>query len=168
MDSFFVGRLSGTKGAVWQLTAIEVHSSHAGAELCSCPRGNPTGEQTSKLARRVAADLQAAGWQLERVLTHNGGEYRCQAFREALAQLGARHSFIRAGRPQTNGAVESLHTTMLEERWRPPSPATRTSASPGSNTTTSSGFATTTSTGYTPAAPPVVGSPPKSSTVPAR
>jgi transposase InsO family protein len=119
MDSFFVGRLSGTRGAVWQLTAIDVHSSFAWAELVSCPRGNPTGEQTSKLARRVASELRAAGWQLERVLSDNGGEYRSQVFRETLEELGARHTFIRAGRPQTNGAVESLHKTMLEECWRP-------------------------------------------------
>jgi transposase InsO family protein len=119
MDSSFVGRLSGTRGAVWQLTAIDVHSSFAWAELVSCPRGNPTGEQTSKLARRVASELRAAGWQLERVLSDNGGEYRSQVFRETLEELGARHTFIRAGRPQTNGAVESLHRTMLEECWRP-------------------------------------------------
>ena len=119
MDCFYVGRLSGTKGAVWQLTAIDVHSSFAWAELVSCPRGNPSGEQTSKLARRVAVELQAAGWQLERVLSDNGGEFRSHTFREALASLGARHTFIRAGRPQTNGAVESLHKTMLEECWRP-------------------------------------------------
>ena len=35
------------------------------------------------------------------------------------SSLGARHTFIRAGRPQTNGAVEALHRTMLEECWRP-------------------------------------------------
>ena len=34
----FVGRLQGTKGAVWQLTAIDVHSSFAWAELVRCPR----------------------------------------------------------------------------------------------------------------------------------
>ena len=61
IDCFFVGRLTGTKGAVWQLTAIDVASSFAWAELVSCPRGNPTGAQTSKLARRVCADLAAAG-----------------------------------------------------------------------------------------------------------
>lgn len=119
MDSFFVGRLSGTKGAVWQLTAIDVASSFAWAELVTCPRGNPTGEQSSKLARRVASELQAAGWRLERVLSDNGGEYRSQAFRDTLAMHGARQTFIRAGRPQTNGAVEALHKTMLEECWRP-------------------------------------------------
>jgi len=119
IDCFYVGRLTGTKGAVWQLTAIDVSSSYAWAELVSCPRGNPNGEQTSKLARRVAADLQAAGWRLERMLSDNGGEFRSTTFRETLAQLDARHTLIRAGRPQTNGAVESLHRTILEECWRP-------------------------------------------------
>jgi transposase InsO family protein len=101
------------------LTAIDVASSFAWAELVRCPRGNPTGEQTSKLARRVAAGLRAAGWRLERVLTDNGGEYRAVSFRSALQQVGARHTLIRAGRPQTNGAVEALHRTILEECWRP-------------------------------------------------
>jgi transposase InsO family protein len=119
MDSFYVGRLAGTRGAVWQLTAIDIASSFSWAELVSCPRGNPTGEQTSKLARRVAAELQAAGWQLERVLTDNGGEYRSTSFRSTIARLDARHTLIRAGRPQTNGHVEALHRTILEECWRP-------------------------------------------------
>jgi len=30
-----------------------------------------------------------------------------------------RHTLIRAGRPQTNGAVEALHRLVLEECWRP-------------------------------------------------
>ena len=69
MDCFFVGRLQGTKGAVWPLTAIDVHSSFAWAELVRCPKGHPTGEQTSQLAERVAGELSAAGWRLERVLS---------------------------------------------------------------------------------------------------
>ncbi len=68
MDCFFVGRLRGTKHPVWQLTAIDVRSSYAWAELVTCPTGHPTGAQTSKLARRVAGDPQAAGWRVERVL----------------------------------------------------------------------------------------------------
>jgi transposase InsO family protein len=119
IDCFYVGRLAGTKGAVWQLTAIDICSSFAWAELVSCPRGNPTGAQTSKLAQRVARELQHAGWQLERVLTDNGGEFRSTSFRQTLADLGARHTLIRAGRPQTNGAVEALHKTILDECWRP-------------------------------------------------
>jgi transposase len=69
MDCFFVGRLSGTKGAVWQLSAIDVASAFCWAELVSCPTGNPTGLQTSTLARRLAGELRAAGWRLERVLS---------------------------------------------------------------------------------------------------
>ncbi len=44
-------------------------SSFAWAELVSCPRGQPTGEQTSRLARRVASELSAAGWRLVEVTT---------------------------------------------------------------------------------------------------
>ena len=40
-------------------------------------------------------------------------------FRSTLDDLGARHTRIRAGRPQTNDAVESLHRTILEVCWRP-------------------------------------------------
>jgi transposase InsO family protein len=88
---------------VWQLTAIDVASSFAWAELLTCPRGNPTGVQTARLARRVAAELQAAGWRLERVLTDKGGEFRSTDLRATLDELGVRHTLIRAGRPQTNG-----------------------------------------------------------------
>jgi transposase InsO family protein len=35
--------------------------------------------------------------------------------REKLARLGARHTRIHAGRPQTNGHVEALHKTILDE-----------------------------------------------------
>ena len=119
MDCFFVGRLRGTKHPVWQLTVIDVRSSYAWAELVTCPTGHPTGAQTSKLARRVAGDLQAAGWRLERVLCDNGGEFRSRAFGEQLERLGARRTHIHAGRPQTNGNVESLHKTILDECWRP-------------------------------------------------
>jgi transposase InsO family protein len=119
VDSFFVGRLQGTEGAVWQLTAIDVASSFAWAELVRCPSGHPTGEQTSQLARRVADELCAAGWGLERVLSDNGGEFRNREFRSTVKRLGARHGLIHAGRPQTNGNVEALHKTILDECWRP-------------------------------------------------
>jgi len=69
VDCFYVGRLRGTSGAIWQLTAIDVCSSFAWAELVVCKQGNPTAAQTSKLARRVAGELKTAGWQLERVLS---------------------------------------------------------------------------------------------------
>ena len=67
-DCFHVGRLSGTKGTVWQYTAIDVASAYTWAELHVTPR-NPSAKWTSRLARRVAADLAARGWELETVMT---------------------------------------------------------------------------------------------------
>jgi transposase InsO family protein len=118
LDCFFVGRLHGAKGPVWQITAIDTYSSFAWADLVVTPPPGPTVEHTSALARRVAAELQAAGWQLERVLSDNGNEFGRQAFGSRLPP-GVRHTQIRSGRPQTNGHVERLHRTILEECWRP-------------------------------------------------
>lgn len=118
IDCFFVGRLHGAKGPVWQITAIDCYSSFAWAELVTVTGQAPSIEQTSKLARRVAKELQAAGWQLERVLTDNGNEFGRREFGSRLP-AGVAHSQIRSGRPQTNGHVERLHRTILEECWRP-------------------------------------------------
>jgi transposase InsO family protein len=118
-DYFYLGRLRGTSGAIWQLTAIDVYSSFAWAELVVCKQGSPTAAQTSKLARRVAAELKAAGWQLERALADNGNEFKGKRFRQTIERLGACVTYIHAGRPQTNGRVEALHKTILDECWRP-------------------------------------------------
>jgi transposase InsO family protein len=118
IDCFFVGRLHGAGGPVWQITAIDTYSSFAWADLVVCPPAGPTIAHTSALARRVAKDLQAAGWQLERVLTDNGNEFGRRAFAAQLP-AGVTHTQIRSGRPQTNGHVERLHRTILEECWRP-------------------------------------------------
>ena len=118
MDCFFVGRLHGSSGPVWQITAIDCFSSYAWADLVVCPPAGPTVEHTSALARRVAAELQASGWRLERVLSDNGNEFGRREFGKRLPEDVA-HTQIRAGRPQTNGHVERLHRTILEECWRP-------------------------------------------------
>lgn len=118
MDCFYVGRLSGTKGTVWQYTAIDVHSAYCWAEIHVSPR-TPLARFTSSLARRVAQDLAARGWRLEAVMTDNASEFRSQEFQKALARLDARQLFIRAGRATANGCVERVQRTILEECWRP-------------------------------------------------
>ena len=117
-DCFHVGRLSGTAGRVWQYTAIDLASSYVWAELATTPL-NPSAARTSALAKRVAADLRSHGWQLKRVLTDNGSEFRSGVFGETVRELGAVQTFIRPGRPTTNGAVERVQRTILEECWRP-------------------------------------------------
>lgn len=118
IDCFFVGRLHGAKGPVWQITAIDTYSSYAWAELVVCPPAGPTFEHTSALARRIARELSAAGWRLERLLSDNGNEFGRREFDKRLPE-GVAHTQIRSGRPQTNGHVERLHRTLLEECWRP-------------------------------------------------
>jgi transposase InsO family protein len=118
LDCFYVGRLSGTKGTVWQYTAIDVASAYAWAELHTSER-NPRSQHCQRLLHRVAAELKAAGWKLQEVTTDNGSEFRSKDFGQTVSQLGARQRFIKAGRPNSNGCVEGLQLTILEECWRP-------------------------------------------------
>jgi transposase InsO family protein len=117
-DCFFIGRLSGTKGAVWQYTAIDVASAFTWAELHTTER-NPRARHTRELLHRVARELAAAGWKLQEVTTDNGSEFRAKHFRDGVEHIGARQRFIRAGRPNSNGCVERVQLTILEECWRP-------------------------------------------------
>jgi transposase InsO family protein len=113
-DCFCIGRLAGTKGTVWQYTAIDAASSFTWAELHTTPR-NPDVRFASRLAHRVAGELREAGWRLERVSTDHGSEFRNRAFDAELAHLGAIHTLISPGRPQSNGFVERVQRTILEE-----------------------------------------------------
>ena len=118
VDCFRIGKLARTKGVVWQYTAIDVGSAYAWAEIHVTPH-NPAAKHTSALVRRVAKDLKRFGWDLQAVLSDNGGEFRSRAFRETVEELGAEPRFIRSGRPQSNGCVERLQGTILEECWKP-------------------------------------------------
>jgi transposase InsO family protein len=118
MDCFYVGRLSGSKGVVWQYTAIDVASAYAWAFLRSSER-NPSARHTAELCHLVARELKAAGWKLGEVTTDNGSEFRAQHFAQALAAEQATQRRIKAGRPNSNGCAERLQLTILEECWRP-------------------------------------------------
>jgi hypothetical protein len=74
-DFFHIGRLCGTRGRVWQYTAIDVASSFTWAEL-HVTSLNPAARFTSALVRRVAAERAAAD--------------RSQAFRAAVAATQCR------------------------------------------------------------------------------
>ncbi len=54
-------RLQGTKGTVWQYTAIDVASAYAWAELHASPH-KPRARHTRELVHRVARELKMAGW----------------------------------------------------------------------------------------------------------
>jgi transposase InsO family protein len=118
LDCFYVGRLSGTKGTVWQYTAADVASGYAWAFLANTDR-NPRSRWTQELVHLVAKELKAAGWKLKEITTDNGSEFRAKEFAQAVDAVGARQRFIKAGNPNSNGCVERLQLTILEECWRP-------------------------------------------------
>jgi transposase InsO family protein len=113
-----LGQGKATKGTIWQYTAIDVASSWLWAELHATSH-NPSPAVTSQLAHRVAADLTGYRWEWNTASTDNGNEFRAAQFRDTLKDLGVAHRFIRAGRPQSNGKVERVQRTVLEEFYQP-------------------------------------------------
>jgi transposase InsO family protein len=64
---------------------------------------------------RARAFFAGHGITVERILTDNGSPYVSHAWREEHTALGIKHSRTRVRRPQTNGKVERLNRTLLEE-----------------------------------------------------
>ena len=64
---------------------------------------------------RARAYFAGHGITVERVLTDNGSAYVSHAWRDEQRRLGIKHSRTRPRRPQTNGKVERLNRTLLEE-----------------------------------------------------
>jgi transposase InsO family protein len=118
LDCSFIGRLSGTKGSVWQYTAIDLASGFAWGELHASPK-NPRARHCRALVDRMARELAQTGWRLEAAISDNGSEFRSRELADRLTELGVEHRRIGAGRPTANGDVERLQQTILEECWRP-------------------------------------------------
>jgi len=126
LDCFHVGSFKETRlregktqrGQIWQYTAIDVASSWLWVDLAATTH-NPSPALTSQLAHRVASDLTHWGWTWRAATTDNGNEYRAHQFGDTMTELGVEHRFIRAGRPQSNGKVERVQRTLLEEFYQP-------------------------------------------------
>ncbi len=125
MDCFHIGALkearlgsAKTPGVVWQYTAIDVASSFVWAQLHTTAH-NPSAVHTTALAMRVAQDLTRWGWPLQTISTDRGNEFVDHRFGDTLNKLGATHRYITPGRPQSNGKVEQVHNTILQECWKP-------------------------------------------------
>ena len=83
-----------------------------------CPPARPSPSRPPRFARRVARELQrlAGAWSAcsPTTATSSGREFPRDSPRSGPSQTR-----ISPGRPQTNGHVERLHRTILEECWRP-------------------------------------------------
>ena len=124
-DCFQLGRVKEARignpkrpGVVWQYTAIDVASSYVWADIATT-RHAPSKIHTTALVHRVAQDLAEWGWKLSTVTTDSGNEFRNQLFTDTVESLQAQHRRIRAGRPQSNGKVEQVQNTILQECWMP-------------------------------------------------
>jgi transposase InsO family protein len=118
VDTFFVGHLKGV-GKVYLQTAIDCFSRYAWGRL-----------YTSKLPvtavhvmnNDVLPTFEAHGARIATVLSDNGREYCGRPDRhpyELFLQLEEiEHRTTKVRRPQSNGFVERLHRTLLDEHFR--------------------------------------------------
>jgi transposase InsO family protein len=118
VDTFFVGVLKGVR-KVYLQTAVDCHSRYAWARLY--PNKLPvTALQT--LNNDVLPTFEAEGAAVEAVLSDNGREFcgrEDQHPYELFLQLkGIAHRKTKVKRPQSNGIVERLHRTLLDEHFR--------------------------------------------------
>jgi transposase InsO family protein len=112
-DTFYIGQLKGV-GKVWQITACDAFGSYGLAWLL--PAFTAAAAATF-LREIVVPHYQRAGWPLQRVLTDGGSEFK-GAFDEACRALGLRHTRTKPRHAWTNGFVERLQGTILQEHWR--------------------------------------------------
>jgi transposase InsO family protein len=113
LDTFYIGNLKGV-GKVWQITACDAATSYGLAGLL------PTHDAAAAAAflrQVVAPHYQRAGWPVQRVLTDGGPEFK-GAFDETCRHLGIRHTRTKPRHAWTNGFVERLQGTILQELWR--------------------------------------------------
>ncbi|WP_445402425.1 IS481 family transposase [Streptomyces sp. LE64] len=111
-----LGRQAGRKtksGVGYQYihTAVDDHSRLAYSEIHADERK----ETATAFWARAQAYYADVGITVERVLTDNGSCYKSHAWRDLLAAAGITHKRTRPYRPQTNGKVERLNRTLLDE-----------------------------------------------------
>ena len=113
LDTFYIGNLKGV-GKVWQITACDAATSYGLAGLLPA---HDAAAAATFLREVVVPHFQRAGWPVRRVLTDGGPEFK-GAFDVACRELGLRHTRTKPRHAWTNGFVERLQGTILQELWR--------------------------------------------------
>jgi transposase InsO family protein len=111
-----LGRPAGRKtrsgaGYSYIHTAVDDHSRLAYSEILTDEKK----ETATAFWTRAQAFFASCGITVQRVLTDNGSCYKSHLWRDTLAAAGITHKRTRPYRPQTNGKVERLNRTLLEE-----------------------------------------------------
>jgi transposase InsO family protein len=117
-DTFYVGNMKGV-GRIYQQTFVDTYSKLAFAKLYD--RKTPI-TAADLLNDRVVPFFDEREVKLSRVLTDRGTEYcgnpEHHEYELYLAVEDIDHSRTKTKSPQTNGIVERLHKTMLNEFYR--------------------------------------------------
>ncbi|WP_371591766.1 IS481 family transposase [Streptomyces virginiae] len=92
-------------------TAVDDHSRLAFSEILADEKK----ETAAGFWTRAQAFFAGCGITVERALTDNGACYKSHVWRDVPAAAGITHKRTRPYRPQTNGKVERLNRTLLEE-----------------------------------------------------
>jgi transposase InsO family protein len=100
-------------GAGWEtlFVAVDDHSRVAFTDLYA----DEAKASAVQFLENTVAYFRSVGVRTRRILTDNGAAFRSKAFAHACHQLGLKHSFTRAYRPQTNGKAERFIQSALRE-----------------------------------------------------
>ena len=117
VDTFFVGHLKGV-GKVYLQTAVDCHSRYAWGRLY--PNKMPV-TAVHLMNNDVRPSFEAHNARIDTVLSDNGREFCGRPDRhpyELFLQLEEiEHRTTGVRRPQSNGFVERLHRTLLDEHF---------------------------------------------------
>lgn len=118
IDTFMVGNLKGI-GKIYLQTVIDCHSRHAWGNLYT---SKVPVTAVHVLNDRVLPFFEEHQARIETILSDNGREY-CgrpdhHPFELFLQLEGIEHRTTPIRRPQSNGIVERLHRTLLDEHFR--------------------------------------------------
>jgi transposase InsO family protein len=117
LDLFYVGCLKGI-GRIYQMTACDAATSFAWAQLYT--------DKSAYAARDFLAHIliQSHGVKVKAILTDNGKEFtthwqsKNHKFENVLRKLNIQHRYTQVRHPWTNGFVERLNRTILEEFYQ--------------------------------------------------
>lgn len=106
-------RRDSVDGAGWEtlFVAIDDHARLAFTAM----HPDEKKEQAVRFLHNAVTYYGRLGVSIKRLLTDNGAAFRSRDFRQACIDLGIRHSFTRAYRPQTNGKAERFIQSALRE-----------------------------------------------------
>lgn len=119
-DTFYVGTIKGL-GRIYQQTGIDAYSNFGFAKIYTNKKDDSAIDFVKTKALPVYEMFQIP---LDRILTDNGKEYTTHwvngkhDYETFLAECGITHTKIKPRCPKSNGMVERLNRTLLEEFYQ--------------------------------------------------